>query len=176
MDSVLINWKSLSTEKKRLSLTYQNTPSIMNPAKRREKAKNRKETGRFAQLPHVVLNSPDYVGLSYKSKALLIDLVYQYNGRNNGDLTAALGYMQTRGWQRSATLSDAVKELIEANLIIRTREGKFQNPHSRCALYAITWQPIHECEGKDLEVWPTSTPPRRFSLEKLRLECPLPKE
>lgn len=176
MDSVLINWKSLSTEKKRLSLTYQNTPSAMNPAKRREKAKNRKETGRFAQLPHVVLNSPDYVGLSYKSKALLVDLVNQYNGRNNGDLTAALGYMQTRGWQRSATLSDAVKELIEANLIIKTREGKFQNPHSRCALYAITWQPIHECEGKDLEVWPTSIPPRKFSLEKLRLECPLLKE
>ena len=55
---------------------------------------------------------------------------------------------------------------MEANLIIKTREGKFQNPHSRCALYAITWQQIDECEGKDLEVRPTSTPPRKFSLEK----------
>ena len=62
----------------------------MNSAKRREKTKNRKETGRFAQLPHVVLNSADYISLSYKSKALLVDLVYQYNGKNNGDLTAAL--------------------------------------------------------------------------------------
>ena len=65
----------------------------MNSAKRREKAKNRKETGRFAQLPHVVLNSADYISLSYKSKALLVDLVYQYNGKNNGDLTAALGFL-----------------------------------------------------------------------------------
>jgi hypothetical protein len=138
----------------------------MNPSKRREKTKNRKESGRFAQLPHVVLNSPDYVGLSYKSKALLVDLAYQYNGRNNGDLTAALGYMQTRGWKRSATLTDAVKELMEANLIIRTREGKFQNPHSRCALYAMTWQKIDECEDKDLEIRPTATAPRKFSLEK----------
>ena len=145
----------------------------MNPAKRREKTKNRKETGRFAQLPHVVLNSPDYVGLSYKSKALLVDLVYQYNGRNNGDLTAALGFLKARGWVRSATLSSAVNELLEANLIIRTREGRFQNPHSRCALYAITWQPIDECEGKELEVRPTSTPPRKFSLEKLQTKHPL---
>ena len=138
----------------------------MNSAKRREKAKNRKETGRFAQLPHVVLNSADYISLSYKSKALLVDLVYQYNGKNNGDLTAALGFLKTRGWVRSATLSSAANELLEANLIIKTREGRFQNPHSRCALYAITWQPINECEGKELEVRATSTPPRKFSLEK----------
>ena len=144
----------------------------MNPSKRREKIKNRKETGRFAQLPHVVLNSSDYIGLSYKSKALLVDLVHQYNGKNNGDLTAALGTLKARGWQRSATLTNAVKELMQANLVIRTREGKFQNPHSRCALYAMTWQQIDECEGKDLDVGPTSTPPRKFSSEK-RSEHPL---
>ena len=142
------------------------TPFIMNTSKRREKTKNRKETGRFTALPHVVLRSSDYIGLSYKSKSLIVDLVHQYNGRNNGDLTAALGYMQSRGWKRSATLNDAVKELMQANLILRTREGKFQNPNSRCALYAITWRQIDECEGKDLEVCPTSTPPRKFSLEK----------
>ena len=148
------------------------TLSVMNPSKRREKAKNRTETGRFSQLPHAVLNSPDYIGLTYKSKALLVDLVHQYNGKNNGDLTAALGTLQARGWKRSATLTDAVKELMAANLIIRAREGKFQNPHSRCALYALTWQKIDECEGKDLEIRPTSTPPRKFSLEK-RSEHPL---
>jgi hypothetical protein len=138
----------------------------MKPSRQREKAKNRTETGRFSQLPHVVLNSPDYIGLTYKSKALLVDLVYQYNGKNNGNLTAALGFLKTRGWVRSATLSSAANELLEANLIIKTREGRFQNPYSRCALYAITWQPINECEGKDLEVRATSTPPRKFSLEK----------
>ena len=97
----------------------------MNTSKRREKTKNRKETARFTAFPHVVLRSSDYIGLSYKSKSLIVDLVYQYNGRNNGDLTAALGYMQSRGWKRSATLNDAVKELMEANLVLRTREGKF---------------------------------------------------
>jgi hypothetical protein len=149
------------------------TLSVMNPSKRREKAKNRTETGRFSQLPHAVLNSPDYIGLTYKSKALLVDLVYQYNGKNNGNLTAALGTLKARGWKRSATLTDAVKELMAANLIIRTREGKFQNPHSRCALYALGWQKIDECEGKDLDVGPTSMPPRRFSLDKMKIACPL---
>ena len=144
----------------------------MNPSKRREKAKNRRESGRFILIPHAVLTSSDYIGLSYKSKALLVDLVHQYNGKNNGDLTAALGTLKARGWKRSATLNDAVKELMKANLLIRTRDGKFQNPHSRCALYAMTWQQIDECEGKDLEIRPTSTPPRKFSLEK-RSEHPL---
>lgn len=133
---------------------------------KRYKTKGRKESGRFALLPHAVLNSVDYIGLSTKSKALLVDLVYQYNGKNNGDLTAALAVLRGRGWKRSATISEAVKELMHADLIIRTREGRFQNPHSRCALYAISWQPLDECAGKNLEVNPTSTPPRKFSLER----------
>jgi hypothetical protein len=137
----------------------------MNPSKRREKAKNRRESGRFILIPHAVLTSSDYIGLSYKSKALLVDLVHQYNGKNNGDLTAALGTLKARGWKRSATLNDAVKELMKANLVIRTREGKFQNPHSRCALYAISWRQIDECRGKDLELNPTRVPPRAFSME-----------
>ena len=166
MGFVLIKLKSLSTDKKRLFRTHQTTLSVMKPSRQREKAKNRRESGRFILIPHAVLASSDYIRLSYKSKALLVDLVHQYNGRNNGDLTAALGTLKARGWVRSATLSSAANELMKVNLIIRTREGKFQNPHSRCALYAITWQPIDECEGKDLEVSPTSTPPRKFSLEK----------
>jgi len=63
-------------------------------------------------------------------------------------------------------LTDAVQELMVANLIIKTREGKFQNPHSRCALYAMTWQQIDECGDKDLEIRPTAKAPRKFSLEK----------
>ena len=132
----------------------------------RHKVKGRKESGRFTLLPHAVLKTDDYIGLSTKSKALLVDLAYQYNGKNNGDLTAALAVLRNRNWKRSATISEAIKELMRADLIIRTREGKFQNPHSRCALYAVSWLPIDECIGKDLEIGSTRTPPRKFSLEK----------
>jgi len=138
----------------------------MKASRRREKVKGRREKGRFISIPHCVLNSSDYIGLTTKSKALLVDLVYQYNGKNNGDLTAAHAILRDRGWVRSATISVAVNELMAARLIIRTREGKFQNPHSRCALYAISWQAIDDCYGKELDVNATTTPPRKFSLEK----------
>ena len=132
----------------------------------RMKVKGRRITGRFIGLPHVVVKNKDYIELSYKSKALLIDLTLQYNGSNNGDLTVALAILRNRGWKRQATIGEAVKELLDANLIIRTREGQFRNPHSRCALYAITWQPINDCNDKDLCVNPTTTAPRKFSFEK----------
>jgi len=131
----------------------------------RLKVKGRRESGRFVALPHHLLNSPDYIKRSTKAKALLIDLAYQYDGKNNGNLTAAFTILQKRGWVRNATISAAIKELLGARLIIRTREGKFQNPHSRCALYAISWRQIDECRGKDLELNPTRVPPRAFSME-----------
>lgn len=136
-------------------------------ARNRLKSKGRSESGRFLALPHIVLNNEDYINLSYKSKALLIDLAMQYNGKNNGNFSAALGVMRKRGWTRSATLSAATKELVEANLIIRTREGKFLNPGAKCALYAITWEPIDDCFEKDLEVRATIKAPRLFSKTRL---------
>ena len=137
-------------------------------ARDRRKIKGRSESGRFLKLPHIVLNNEDYINLSYKSKALLTDLAMQYNGKNNGDFSAALGVMRKRGWTRSATLSAATKELVEANWILKTREGRFLNPGGRCALYAITWEPIDDCFGKDLEVKATIKAPRSFLKNKVK--------
>lgn len=133
----------------------------------RIKLKGRRKDGRFMGIPHIVLDHPDYIGLSTKSKALLIEIAYQYNGKNNGDMSVALTVLKKRGWKRNATISDAVNELLNAGLIVRTRVGQFQNPYSRCALYALSWQPINEFPDKGLEVGPTITPPRKFSMEKL---------
>jgi len=105
----------------------------------RLKLKGRREDGRFMGIPHVVLDHPDYIGLSTKAKALLVEIAYQYNGRNNGDMTVAFKILKERGWKRNATISEGVKELMNANLVVRTREGQFQNPFSRCALYALSW-------------------------------------
>ena len=138
----------------------------MNTAKKRRQVKGRNENGRFLSIPHCVMKCDDYINLSTNSKAIIYELTFQYNGRNNGNLTVALSILKKRGFKRAATISVGVNELIKANLIIRTREGKFQNPHSRCALYALTWKPIDECPGKDLDFAPTITPLRKFSLEK----------
>lgn len=134
-------------------------------AKMNNKGRNLKKVS-FAGIPRNVMDNPDYQRLNGNAKALLLELAYQYKGHNNGDLTIALSVLKKRGWKRAATISVAIKKLLDANLVIKTRNGRFCNPNSKCALYALSWQPINECHGKDLEVQPTLTPPRKFSLEK----------
>jgi len=125
----------------------------------------KKERISFAGIPRTVMDSPDYKGLSGNAAKLLYELCYQYRGHNNGDLQAAWSLMSKRGFRSKATLSRAVAELISANFIIRTREGVFTNPGGRCALFALTWLPVNECNGKhDYPV--SSVPPRKFSLER----------
>ena len=130
----------------------------------------RKNNGRyqynsFAGIPRIVMENPDYVNLSYSSKALLFELAYQYRGKNNGDLTVAWGVMSKRGFKSKETLGRLTDQLLRSNLVLRTREGRFTNPGGVCALYALTWQPIDECSGKGLEVKSTITAPRLFSKE-----------
>lgn len=115
----------------------------------------------FAGIPRAVMDHPDYIGLGYSAKALLFELAYQFKGKNNGDLTAAWAVMKTRGWKSKATLAGALEELLDAELVICTRQGRFVNPGGVCSLYALTWQPIDECGGKH-DAAPTQTAPRRF--------------
>lgn len=134
-------------------------------ALKRNKAIGRKESGSFAALPHVVIDSADFRGLSGSALKVLIGLLRQYRGSNNGDLSAPFTHAKAWGIGSKTTLANALEELQTAELITRTREGRFIKPGGCCALYAITWRPIDECDGK-LEVAATVTPPRKFSLQK----------
>ena len=113
----------------------------------------------------MVLNHPDYLGLSGNAVKLLVQLAYQYRGKNNGDLTVSWSVMRKRGFRAKETLAKVTRELLEAGMITRTRTGRFLNPGGVCALYALTWEPIDDCPGKQLEVAPTIRPPRQFSME-----------
>jgi len=90
----------------------------------------------------------------------------QYNGNNNGDLSAAWSTMSKYGFKSKGTLSRSINALLDANLIMKTRVAYFQHPNNQCALYAVTWKPIDECPGKRLDSKSTVQPPRKFSLEK----------
>ena len=129
------------------------------------KSKGRNPSGSFAALPHTVMDSADFRELSGGALKVLMGLLRQYRGGNNGDLSASFGQAQGWGVNSSSTLAAALKELQDSGLIIRTREGRFTKPGGCCALYALSWQPIDECEGK-IEVAATSTPPRKFSMER----------
>ena len=112
----------------------------------------------FLHLHQPLLNCKDFISLKGNSIKLLIDLAQQFNGYNNGDLCASLSVMRKRGWNSNQQLSKALSELIDKNLIMLTKQGGLNMGPN---LYAITWQPIHECNGK-LDVKPTTRPPRLF--------------
>ena len=65
---------------------------------------------------------------------MLLGLLRQYRGVNNGDLSATFASASEWGIGSKATLAKALEELQERNLIIRTREGRFisQVAAARC--------------------------------------------
>lgn len=115
----------------------------------------RRPTEQVTLFPRHMLRSKQFYALSPKAKQLLIELASQYTSYNNGDLTAAWTVLKKCGWNSSATLDLAKKELVAAGFISVTRQGKNGAGADRCpTLYALTWRPIDECGGK-LDVKPT---------------------
>jgi hypothetical protein len=137
-------------------------------ARSRSKAKGRSDSGPFIALPHVVLDSADFCALSGSALRVLLGLLRQYRGTNNGDLSASFTQAKQWGMNSKTTLANALQELQERSLIIRTREGRFLKPGGCCALYAVTWKKIDACNGK-IEIEPTAAPPRKFTLERAKI-------
>ncbi len=127
----------------------------------RQKAKGRKDAGNFAALPHRIMESSNYIRLSSHAIRLLMEILKQYNGHNNGDLCVTWKWMHDRGFRSPSTLDRSIKELAHYGLIMLTRQGGRHKPN----LYALTWQAIDECKGK-LEVSATRQPPGQWKEEK----------
>ncbi|MNE11447.1 hypothetical protein D3C80_1042060 [compost metagenome] len=119
--------------------------------------------GAFA-IPKALMVHSDFRELRPSANKVLMVIGSQYNGRNNGDLSATHSVLQKWGGMAESTLAKALKELQDRNLILRTRTNYKGRDGARCALYALTWKPIDECPGKMLEVGPTSTAPRKLSI------------
>jgi hypothetical protein len=121
----------------------------------------------FAGIPRIVMDSEDFKGLSGNAVKLLLALANQYRGKNNGDLTTAWSIMHAKfGFKSPGVVTRAKKQLLDANMIVETRTPRWLNPGGKCGLYALVWQAIDDCPGKQLERNATITPPRRFSMEK----------
>ena len=113
----------------------------------------RREPGGFAALPHCLLESKVYIGLSPHAVKLLNDLLAQFKGFNNGDLCLSWSIMAKRGWKSRDTLNKARKELMDVELIFVSRYGDRKRAH----LYALTFFAIDECGGK-LDISATPKP------------------
>ncbi|QNA95024.1 hypothetical protein G4G30_04700 [Stenotrophomonas maltophilia] len=128
----------------------------------RYKHKGRAANASFVSIPHFVLRSQQWGALDSFAVKLLMDLAGQYNGINNGDLSAPFSVMQHRGWNSETTLTKRLAGLEESGWIIKTKQG---GRRLGCNLYAITWWPVNECGGKHQEpvekkpshLWKTKT-------------------
>lgn len=112
------------------------------------KRKTRGRDGtRFLLLPHVVLDSPAYLALSFSARALLTDISRQYAGDNNGRLLICDKVLMPRGWKSSTTIHKAKQELLDAGLLQETRKGQKPN---KASWFAVTWQTLDWVPEMDL--------------------------
>ena len=93
----------------------------------------------FVGIVRSVFDSSAMVNLNAHAVKLLVDLLAQYKGDNNGNLTAAWSLMAKRGWRSKTTLWRSKLALIEAGFVHVTRRGRMPNT---CELLALTWFPL----------------------------------
>ena len=115
----------------------------------------RQTTGQFLRLPKELLAHENFKTLSPRATKYVVDLASNYNGRNNGDLSATFSQMKSRGWNSSDQLFKAKRELVDRGIIKISRQGGL----NKCNLYALNWFQIDECDGK-LDIAPTQTAPK----------------
>lgn len=110
--------------------------------------------GPWIATPLVLLRSTAFASLSPLATKLFLDLMsqLQVNADRNGDLCAAPAVMRPRGWASTASLRAAVGELMDADLLIVTRQGG----RHKATLYALTPWPI-KAERRDLDVGPKAS-------------------
>lgn len=106
-----------------------------------------KISGGFSALPHSVFDSVSHAGASDKAKSLLLALVRQLNGKNNGHLQLTTKWLKRFGYTCPQNNINASKELIERGLIVQT---KFGGLNMGANLYAVTWLPISNFSNLDI--------------------------
>lgn len=82
-----------------------------------------------------------FAALDSKEVKLLVDLLVQYNGFNNGMLSPCYTLMKERGWAKSS-LHRAFNRLQHKGFLVVTRSGN--KIRGNPTLVAITWAGIDE--------------------------------
>lgn len=97
----------------------------------------------YYRVQRSIYDSYAFRSLNFKAVALFHHMLTKFNGGNNGNISATLSMMKHFGWSSSATLSSAMKELLEHGLIKKTRQGGM-GAMKQCSLYAFTHLPVAE--------------------------------
>lgn len=96
-------------------------------------------SGGYSAIPWMVLDSQSFIGATDKAKALLLALIRQHNGQNNGHLHLAKKWLYEKGWKCHENNSKARDELLERGLIQQTKWGGL---NAGPDFFALTWLDI----------------------------------
>ena len=101
----------------------------------------KKQKGRFIGIPYPMARSDLFAKLSAPENKLILDLLLQYNGNNNGMLSPCYTLMKERGWAKSS-LHRAFNKLQHSGFLVVTRQG--WKRRGKPTLVAFTWLGIDE--------------------------------
>ena len=104
----------------------------------------------FAAIPRRVIESEAYRECPDYAVRVLLALLAQYSGSNNGDLSVTRKNHKQFGIRSPHQIFAGFKVLEAAGLIIRTRQGG--KPPVGCSLYGVTWRPLNPCDKFDASV------------------------
>jgi hypothetical protein len=95
------------------------------------------DTDPFTPLHHRLVHSKAFRSLSGPALQVLIQLMHQFDGGNNGQLTPTLARLRKLfSWGKSPdTLANAIKELVEKKLVRQKSKPVGATP----AKYELTW-------------------------------------
>jgi hypothetical protein len=116
----------------------------------RSRFKGRRERKeRFALIPCEVIHSENWAHASKPCRALIVDVASQYQGHNNGDLTASITVLRPLGWTSPGTIKALLREATYYGLLVQTRQGGLLIGAS---LYALGWKPVNACIDRKTHV------------------------
>ncbi|MEI2415493.1 hypothetical protein V8Z80_04845 [Orrella sp. JC864] len=112
---------------------------------------------KFVAIPVPVLESPEYRALPDAARALLIDLLMQFTGKNNGRVSTSFVALQRYGWTSKSKLERAKAALLQAPFVLVTRRGR---PPNTTEWVGVTWLPLDF--DRTMDVDPRSWPYMNF--------------
>jgi hypothetical protein len=100
-------------------------------------------------IPIVLLQHPNYRRMSYAAKAVLWDICSDYNGSNNGYLSAEWSKFKNYGWGSHHTMRDAIAEVIYYGWLVQTQVGGRDH---RPNLFGLTWRKLNRRTTQPLHI------------------------
>lgn len=127
-------------------------------------ARPQKTKERFIGIPYRIAATAQFGDLSAYETKFLMDLLFQYNGRNNGALSPTFSLLHKRNWAKG-TLHRTFVSCEAKGWVVVTRRGWKQR--GKPTLVALTWRGIDEC-GIDYDegIKPSPVPLNYWCLDR----------